>query len=213
MIKQPKKDEIYHSTDYANFRSFCYQIESSSEGWTPNERYKEAQRLLAIEEVDSWNHYQMEKNASEDWVALKDFLDRLLGDRAHRVHISWLDWVQGKNLSKKSDDEFLQRFNTINTQIRKEANNPVKIEVMLFFAGLDKLMQQKIREQSSMPEKKHYVVALAKKLGPNLDYELKPSLPTRTCPTLFDSAPPEHLVTISSNEESRRKEVFCSYCE
>ncbi len=31
-IKQPKKEEIYHSTDYANFRSFCHQIESGSEG-------------------------------------------------------------------------------------------------------------------------------------------------------------------------------------
>ena len=82
-IKRPKKEEIYHSTDYANFRSFCHQIESGSEGWTPNERYKEAKRLLAIEEVDSWNHYRMEKNASKDWVALKDFLDRLLGHCAH----------------------------------------------------------------------------------------------------------------------------------
>ncbi len=31
-IKRPKKEEIYHSTDYANFRSFCHQIESGSEG-------------------------------------------------------------------------------------------------------------------------------------------------------------------------------------
>ncbi len=84
-IKRPKKDEIHHSTDYANFRSFYHQIESGSEGWSPNERYKEAKQLIAIEEVDSWNHYRMEKNASEDWVALKDFLDRLLGDCAHRV--------------------------------------------------------------------------------------------------------------------------------
>ncbi len=90
-IKRPKKEEIYHSTDYANFRSFCHQIESGSEGWTPNERFKKAKRLLAIEKVDSWNHYRMEKNASEDWVALKDFLDRHLGYRAHRVNTSWLD--------------------------------------------------------------------------------------------------------------------------
>ncbi len=88
MIKRLKKVDIYHSTDYLNFRSFCHQIENGSEGWTPHERYKEAKRLLAIEEVDSWNHYRMEKNASKDWVALKDFLDRLLGDRDHRVHIS-----------------------------------------------------------------------------------------------------------------------------
>ncbi len=31
-IKRPKKEETYHSTDYANFRSFCHQIESGSEG-------------------------------------------------------------------------------------------------------------------------------------------------------------------------------------
>ncbi len=61
LIKRPQKDEIYHSTDYSNFRSFCHQIKIISEGWSPNERYKEAKRLLAIEEVDSWNHYQMEK--------------------------------------------------------------------------------------------------------------------------------------------------------
>ncbi len=76
-IKRPKKEEIYRSKDYANFCSFGHQIESGSEGLTLNERYKEAKRLLAIEEIDSWNHYRREKNASEDWVALKDFLDRL----------------------------------------------------------------------------------------------------------------------------------------
>ena len=140
-IKRPKKDEIYHSTDFANFRSFCHQIESGSKGWSPNERYKEAKRLLAIEEVDSWNHYRIEKNASEDWVALKDFLDRLLGDRAHRVHTSWLDWVQAKKASNESDDTFLRQFNTLKTQIGDEANDPAKIEVMLFFAGLDEPMQ------------------------------------------------------------------------
>ena len=106
----------------------------------------------------------MEKNASEDWVALKDFLDRLLGDRAHRVHTSWLDWVQAKKASNESDDTFLRRFNTLKTQIGDEANDPAKIEVMLFFAGLDEPMQRKIREQSSMPETKHDLVALAKKL-------------------------------------------------
>ncbi len=65
-IKRLKKKETYYSTDYTKFRFFCHQIESGSEGWTPNERYKEAKRLLAIEEVDSWNHYRMEKNTSED---------------------------------------------------------------------------------------------------------------------------------------------------
>ncbi len=87
-IKQPKKEEIYHSTDYSNFRSFCHQFESSSEGLTPNERYKRTKQLLAIEEVDSWNYYRMEMNVSEDLIALKDFLDRLLGDHAPRVYTS-----------------------------------------------------------------------------------------------------------------------------
>ncbi len=112
----------------------------------------------------------MEKNAFEDWVALKDFLSRLLGDRTHQVHISWLDWVQAKKAYNESDDTFLRRFNTLKTQIGNEANDPAKIEVMLFFAGLDESMQQKIREQSSMPETKHDLVALAKKLQPNLDH-------------------------------------------
>ncbi len=53
IIKRPNKEEMYHSTNYANFRSFCHQIKSGSEDWTPNERHKEARRLLAIEEVDS----------------------------------------------------------------------------------------------------------------------------------------------------------------
>ncbi len=73
-----------------NFCSFCHPIESSSEGWTSNQSYKEAKRLLAIEEADFWNQYRMEKNISEDWVALKDFLDWLLGDFAYQVNTSWL---------------------------------------------------------------------------------------------------------------------------
>ncbi len=216
LIKRPKKEEIYHSTDYTNFRSFCHQIESGSEGWTPNKRYKEAKRLLAIEEVDCWNHYRMEKNASEDWVALKDFLDRLLGDRAHRVHTSWLDEVQAKKSSKESDDTFLWRFHTFKTQIEDKVNDPAKIEVMLFFAKLDEPMKQKIRDQSSMPGTKHDLVALAKKLRLNLDREPKPSLPTRPCATPSTSAQPgqsDAHVARSSHEDGRRKEVFGAYYE
>ncbi len=158
----------------------------------------------------------MEKHASEDWVALKDFLDRLLRDRAHRVDTVWLDWVQAKKASNESDDTFLRRFNTFKTQIKNEANDPAKIEVMLFFAGLDEPMQQKICKQSSMPETKHDLVALAKKLRLNLDREPKPSLPTRTRPTFSTSAQPERsdaAVASSLYEASRRKEVFCSYCD
>ena len=55
-INRPKKEEIYHSIDYTNFCSFSHQIKSSSESTTPNKKYKEANRLLAIEKVDSWNH-------------------------------------------------------------------------------------------------------------------------------------------------------------
>ncbi len=152
----------------------------------------------------------MEKNA------FKDFLDRLLGDRAHQVHTSWLDWVQTKIASNESNDTFLRRFNTLKTQIGNGANDLAKIEVMLFFAGLDKSMQQKIRDQSSMPETKHDLVDLAKTLRPNLDREPKPSLPTRSRPTPSTYAQPERsdaLVASSSHEDGRRKEVFCSYCE
>ncbi len=63
----------------------------------------------------------MEKNASEDWVALKDFLDRLLRDPAHRVHTPLLDWVQAKKAFNESNDTFFRRFNTFKTQIRDEA--------------------------------------------------------------------------------------------
>ncbi len=158
----------------------------------------------------------MEKNASEDWVALKDFLDRLLGDRAHRVYTSWLDWVQAKKAFNESDDTFLQRFNTLKTQIGNEANDPAKIEIMLFFAELDEPMQQKICKQSSMPETKHDLVALAKKLRPNLDREPKPSLSTRTRPTPSTSTQPmpsDAPAASSLYEDSRRKEFFCSYFE
>ena len=87
---------------------------------------------------------------------------------------------------------------------------------MLFFAWLDEPMQQKICEQLSMPETKHDLVALAKKLRPNLDREPKPSLSTRTRPTLSTFAQLEQsdtFVASSSHEDSRRKDDFCSYCE
>ncbi len=158
----------------------------------------------------------MENNTSEYKVTLKDFLDRFLGDPAYRVHTSWLDGVQAKKVSNEKDNAFLQQFNTLKTQIGNKANNLAKIEVMLCFVRVDEPMQQKIREQSSIPETKYDPVALAKKLRPKLDRELKPSLPTRTCPTLSTFAELEQsdaLVASSSHEDSRRKGVFCSYCE
>ncbi len=84
---------------------------------------------------------------------------------------------------------------------------------MLFFAGLDEPMQQKICKQSSIPDTKHDLVALAKKLRLNLDRKLKPSLPTRTFPTLSTSAQSDSPVANSLHENVRRKEAFCSYCE
>ncbi len=77
-------------------------------------------------------------------------------------------------------------------------------------------MQQKIHEKSSMRKTKHDLVALAKKLGPNLDCEPKPSLSTRTGPTHSIFAQPEKSdapVASSSYEDSRKKKVFCFYCE
>ena len=94
----------------------------------------------------------MQKYATEDWVTLKNFLDQLLRDCAHQVHTSWLDWVQAKKAFNELDDTFLRRFNTLKTQIGDEANDPAMIEFLLFCEGLEKLMQQKIREQSSIPE-------------------------------------------------------------
>ncbi len=100
--------------------------------------------------------------------------------------------------------------------MKDEANNLTKKEVMLFFAELDEPMQQKICEQSSIPETKHDLVALANKLRRNLDCEPKPSLPTHTCLTLSTSAQSgrsDAPVANSSHEDSCRKEVFCSYGE
>ena len=215
-IKRPKKEEIYHSTDYLNLRSFGHQIESGSEGWTPKKKYKKAKRLLAIEEGDSWNHYRRGKNASEDWVALKDFLDRILGDRAHRVHTSLLDLVQAKKAPNELDDTFLRWFNTLKTKIVEESKNSAKIEVMLFFAELDESIQQKNHKQSSMSETKQDLVALAKKLRPNLDSEPKPSMSTSTCPTPFISTQLERsdaLVASLLHKSSRKKEILSSCCK
>ena len=67
-----------------------------------------------------------------------------------------------------------------------------------------------------MSETKHDLVALAKKLRLNLDYEPKSSLPRRTRLTPSTSAQPEQSdapAAISLFENNRRKVVLCSYCE
>ncbi len=67
-----------------------------------------------------------------------------------------------------------------------------------------------------MPETKNDMVALAMTVQLYLDREPKRSLPTRTRPTPSSSAQPEQsdvLLASSLYEDSRRKEVFCSYCE
>ena len=77
-------------------------------------------------------------------------------------------------------------------------------------------MQQNMREQSSIPETKYDLVALAKKLWLNLDREPQSSLLTRTCPTPSTFAQfvrSDALVASSSHEDGRKKEVFCSYYE
>ncbi len=98
--------------------------------------------------------------------------------------------MQDEKASNESDDTFFRRLNTIKTRIGDEANDTAKIEAMLFFPELKKPMQQKICEQSSMPETKHDLVVFAKNLRPNLDCEPKPSLPTRPCPIPSTSAQP-----------------------
>ena len=82
---------------------------------------------------------------------------------------------------------------------------------MLFFAGLDEPMQQKICEESSMPETKHDLVAFAKKHQSNLDREPKPILKIRTRCTPSTSAQLEQsdaAVASPLYEDSWRKEVF-----
>ncbi len=67
-----------------------------------------------------------------------------------------------------------------------------------------------------MPDTKYDLVTLAKKLRPNLDRQPKPSLPTRTRPIPSTSAQPgqsDAPLASSLHEETRRKEVFCYYCE
>ena len=67
-----------------------------------------------------------------------------------------------------------------------------------------------------MPETKHDLVGLAKKLRTNLDREPKPSLPTRTHPTSSISVQLERSdapVASSLYEDSRSKVIFYSYCE
>ncbi len=124
--------------------------------------------------------------------------------------------MQAKKTSNESDDKFLRRFNTLKSQIENEVNDHAKIEVILILAGLDELMQQKIRKQSSMPETKNDLVALSKKLRPDLDREPKSSLPTRTrtTPSTFaQSEQSDAAVASSLYEGSCKKEAFCSYCE
>ncbi len=50
-IKRPKKEEIYHSTDYANFSSFCHQIKSGSEGWTQTKSSKKLSGYLLLRKL------------------------------------------------------------------------------------------------------------------------------------------------------------------
>ena len=124
--------------------------------------------------------------------------------------------MQAKKACNESDDTILRQFNTLKSQIVDEANDPAKIEVMLFFAGLDEPMQQKICKQSSIPETKHDLDAFAKNLQPNLDREPKPSLSTRTRYIFSTFAPFEQSdATVASSlyEDRHRKGVFYSYCE
>ncbi len=67
-----------------------------------------------------------------------------------------------------------------------------------------------------MPETKYDLVALVKKLRPDLNFEHKPSLPTRTHLTLSTFVQLEQSdtpVANSSNEDGHKKGVFCYYCE
>lgn len=114
------------------------------------------------------------------------------------------------------DETDLRRFNTLISQIKDEVKGAAKIEVILFYTALNELIQCKIREQATMPTTKHDMVALAKKLLPNLDREPKPTLLVRSHHPLSGSSRFERTDTLTAyplREKHSRKDTSYSYCK
>ena len=108
---------------------------------------------------------------------------------------------------------YSRSFNTLKTQIKNEAQNPAKIEIMLFFAGLDKPMQLQIREQFDISDTKHDLLLLARKLELNLDYDLKSSLPTRsrTPPLILIVLKKTKFLRLALSMEEAVGKIFCVF--
>lgn len=84
---------------------------------------------------------------------------------------------------------------------------------MLFFAGLDKPMQLQIREQFDMSDTKYDLLLLARKLGLNLDYDLKSSLPTRsrTPPLILIVLKKTKFLRLALSMEEAVGKIFCVF--
>lgn len=144
--------DLYKSTNYAHYRDFCHQMV----------------RHLHYSVMDRWRAHREEKTLAEAWEPLKEFLDDLLEDKANRTHNTWMEWLQASKRDGESDEEYLRRYNELQFQIGDEANKADKIQVMLFYCGLNEPMHRKIHEQSQLSITTEDMVALAKKLRPNL---------------------------------------------
>ena len=180
-VKRPTKEEIYFSTDYANYRRFCHTVEASTAGWGAIEKFDEAYRFLDFTVADRWAPYLREHAVEKTWEVLKEFLEYLLGDKENRTHDAWMQWLAIRKTANESEDDYLRKWNELYVQIGEPANEASRIQLMLFFIGLDEPMKKKIREHAIFPETREDMVALAKKLRPNThrEYTAKSSSTSR----------------------------------
>ena len=180
---------LYKSSTYSHYRDFCHQMDTGTEGMSKKAQYSEVVRHLHYSVMDRWKTYCEEKELVEEWEPLKEFLDDLLGDRANRTHNAWVEWLRVSKKDGELDEEYLHRYNELQFQIGSEANKADKIQVMLFYCGLDEPIYRKIREQPELPTTKEDMVALAKKLRPNLSFrEQKGAPPYRKKSESFQKA-------------------------
>ncbi len=123
---------------------------------------------------------------------------------------------QEENFFDENEDAFISDYQSDPKSSTRNSSLSDKRIGLKMVKEIDKPMQQKIRKQSSGPETKNDLIALAKKLKLILDREPKPSVPTRTRLTPSTSAQQEQsevLVVSFLHRHGRRKEVLCSYFE
>ncbi len=68
------------------FVFFVTHLSLLPKGSLPTIDTTKLKKLLGIKRVNVWYYYWIEQDSSEDCVALKDFVDRLLEDCFHRLH-------------------------------------------------------------------------------------------------------------------------------